>query len=52
MLASSGALASSSSPRSLKAIGVQLYTVRDVIANSDPAEVLKTLDAIRRRCGR
>lgn len=45
-LAGSGALASPSSPRSLKTIGVQLYTVRDVIANGDPAEVLKTLDAI------
>ncbi len=30
----------------LSAIGVQLYTVRDVIANSDPAVVLKTLDQI------
>src|ERR1035437_6723979 len=37
VLASSGAFASPSSPRSLKAIGVQLYTVPDVIANRDPA---------------
>jgi len=45
-LAGGCALASPPSPHSLKDIGVQLYTVRDVIANGDPAEVLKTLDEI------
>ena len=36
-LAGGGALAPPSSPRSLKAIGAQLYTVRDVIANENSA---------------
>ena len=35
-------LVASSSLHSLKSIGVQLYSVRDVIANNDPAEVLKS----------
>ena len=34
------------SQHSLKTIGVQLYSVRDLIANSDPAEVLKMLDQV------
>lgn len=37
-------LVASSSQRSLKSIGVQLYSVRDVIANNDPAEVLKSIE--------
>ena len=51
LLTAAGALSAvrvlaSAGGQSLKTIGVQLYTVRDIIAKSDPAEVLKTLDQI------
>ena len=45
-LAGLRAVAASSAQHSLNSIGLQLYSVRNVIADNDPAEVLKSIEKI------